>query len=126
MFSITTPFPGTRLWDELVKKNPDLEFDQRFARAYYYNDYTEEIIPFFNVSEVPDEKLARMAIIAEESFELGKHRRRYIKYFGKRLGTAVWRLSRVWFIQMIGRGLLNLGLFAGFRKLGEEQLRPWA
>ena len=54
MFSIATPFPGTKLWNELVAKNPGMEFNSDFTKSYYYNNYTAEIAPFMNVSEVGD------------------------------------------------------------------------
>ncbi|MGC8787767.1 MAG: B12-binding domain-containing radical SAM protein, partial [Anaerolineae bacterium] len=59
MFSLTTPFPGTRLWDELVKKKPETEYNQDFTRAYYYTDPDEELVPFLNVSEVSDAVLSQ-------------------------------------------------------------------
>jgi len=126
MFSITTPFPGTRLWEELVKKNPGTEYGQKFAQAYYYNDYTEEIAPFLNVSQVSDEKLGRMTITARKNFQEGKRRRKYKQFFGERLGTLLWRLSLYKGIRALGRRILDLGVLPGFRKLEGRRTESWS
>jgi hypothetical protein len=126
MFSLTTPFPGTRLWDELVARYPEIEFDQDFSRAYYYNNYSEEIAPFLNVSEVADEVLSRMAVRAKRAFAEGKRKRKYVRAFGKVLGTILWRISRVSQLRTMGRALLNARPLRGLGRFREERSREWA
>jgi len=126
MFSITTPFPGTRLWEELVKKHPETRFSADFTRAYYYNAYTEEIAPFLNVSEVSDSRLGRLAIAARQRFDESRQRRRYLRAFGPRLGAAAWAISRVGPVRALGRALMKRGLFKKFASLRKERKRSWA
>jgi len=125
MFSITTPFPGTRLWDELVKKHPETKYSADFTRAYYYNAYTEEIAPFMNVSEVSDTQLGTLALIARQRFEESKRRRRYLRAFGPRLGAAAWAISRVAPVRAVGRALAKRGLFKRFASSQKDGKRAW-
>jgi len=126
MFSLTTPFPGTRLWAELVARHPEMEFNQDFSRAYYYNNYEEEIEPFLNVSEVPDEVLSHMAVQAKRAFAEGKRKRKYVRAFGKPLGTALWWMSRVRPVRVVGRMLLDSRLLGGLGRFRRERTREWA
>lgn len=125
MFSITTPFPGTRLWDELVKRRPETRYNADFTRAYYYNAYTEEIAPFLNVSEVSDSRLGKLALVARRRFEESRQRRRYLKAFGPRLGAVAWAISRVTPIRALARSLVRLGLFKRFASLRKEGKHAW-
>jgi len=125
MFSITTPFPGTRLWDELVRKHPGTEFTPDFTRAYYYDCYTEEIPPFLNVSEVSDRLLARLAVEAKEHFAEAKRRRRYHRFFGPRWGEVMWRISCLPGVRAVGRKLIETGVLKGWKGLREERKKPW-
>ncbi len=115
MFSIATPFPGTKLWEELIAKRPELKYNADFTQAYYYNSYTSEIAPFMNVSEVPDHELSKYAILARQRFLEAKAHRMYRKAFGPTLGEVFWRLSRNEAVRAVGRGLMHLGLFRKFR-----------
>jgi radical SAM superfamily enzyme YgiQ (UPF0313 family) len=134
MFSLTTPFPGTRLWDELVAKHPEVEFNQDFSRAFYYLNYDEMVKPFFNVSEVSDERLAQLALEARRRFWEAKRRRKYLRALGPVVGRVVYELSRLRPIRLIGRGLLRIGplrRILGRNQLGdhalkEEYLRTWS
>lgn len=125
MFSITTPFPGTRLWDELVKRRPETRYNADFTRAYYYNAYTEEIAPFLNVSEVSDSRLGKLALVARRRFEESRQRRRYLKAFGPRLGAVAWAISRVKPVRAVGRWLVRLGLFKRFASLRKGGKHAW-
>lgn len=126
MFSITTPFPGTRLWDELVRKHPETEFNQNFSRAYYYTNYEEEVAPFLNVSEVPDATLGHMVRVAHARFQEAKRRRVYRRAFGHPWGDMLWRLSRLPGVRAIGRRLLGLPFFKKFRQLRRGRAKTWA
>lgn len=127
MFSIATPFPGTRLWEELVARNPGTVYNADFTKTYYYNSYTAEIAPFMNVSEVDDEELSGMALFARQRFQEAKEQRKFIKYFGPVWGKRVWRLSKVKPVKVVARAVLNAGLFSDFRRLQpREGARSWA
>lgn len=116
MFSITTPFPGTRLWDELVKKNPETVYNQDFTKAYYYNNYTAEIAPFMNVSEVEDGILAGMAIRARQTFQVARRRRQILKTFGPTWGRIALMVMDNRLLKALGRGLWRSPLLAGLRR----------
>jgi radical SAM superfamily enzyme YgiQ (UPF0313 family) len=117
MFSLTTPFPGTRLWDELVKKRPETEYNQDFTRAYYYTNPDEEVLPFLNVSEVPDAILGQWMRKAHVALAEARAKRLYRRAFGPWLGAMLWRVSRLEPLRMIGRRLMRLGLFKRFASL---------
>ena len=95
MFSLTTPFPGTRLWDELVARQPDAEFNSDFTQAFYYCNYDSLIKPFFNLSQVSDERLGELGREAPRRFQESKRRRKYLRALGPTLGGAVYALSNV-------------------------------
>jgi len=123
MFSLTTPFPGTRLWDELVARRPETAWNQDFSKAFYYNSYTEEIAPFLNVSQVSDERLSRLAQRARARFDESKRRRKYERRLGKVLGGALWRASRLRPLRAAGRWLLDRPAI-GRRIALREEHRP--
>ncbi len=127
MFSIATPFPGTRLWDELVQKHPDTVYNADFTRAYYYNSYTAEIAPFMNVSDVDDERLSELAIEARRRFLESKTHRLYRQSFGDTWGEVLWKVSRNDSIRKIGRALERMGLFGRFHELKRSgEAKQWA
>ena len=117
MFSLTTPFPGTRLWDDLVARRPEIQFNQDFSQAYYYARYEDAIKPFLNVSEVSDERLSRLAIEARDAFQEAKRRRKYLRLFGPLLGGLFFKLSTIPFIRKLGHEILSSRLFENMRRL---------
>ncbi len=126
MFSIATPMPGTELWDELLRKNPDTVYNADFTKSYYYNSYTSEIAPFMNVSDVGDDKLSKMAILANRRFLDSKEKRKYVRYFGPQWGERLYRVAQIPPINRVGRTILNLGLFPQFRRLQpKEEVEAW-
>jgi len=125
MFSLTTPFPGTRLWDELVRKRPETTYSLDFSRAYYYANAGEEVIPFLNVSEVSDVSLARWMSRAHQALEQGRARELYDSAFGPTLGRVLWGLASVAPIRAVGRWLIRLGLFKRFAGLRARMARAW-
>jgi anaerobic magnesium-protoporphyrin IX monomethyl ester cyclase len=122
MFSLTTPFPGTRLWEELVARRPETEFDQDFSKAFYYNSYTEEIAPFMNISEVADSRLSELAHQARARFDETKRKRKYEARLGRRFGLAMWRLSQVRTVRSMGRWLLDQPAVARVIRLREDRI----
>lgn len=126
MFSLTTPFPGTRLWDELRQKHPGMEFNADFSRAYYYNSYTAEIAPFLNVSEVSDARLAQLAREAKARFWESKRKHKYIRFLGRPLGTLAWQLSRIPLVRALGRWAVDSGLSRAGEKLRQGSASSWS
>jgi radical SAM superfamily enzyme YgiQ (UPF0313 family) len=126
MFSIATPMPGTELWEELLRKNPDTVYSMDFTKSYYYNSYTSEIAPFMNVSNVSDDKLSKMAIKARKRFLESKEKRKYVRYFGPEWGERLYKVAQVEPIHSVGRSVLNLGLFPRFRQLQPKvEVEAW-
>jgi anaerobic magnesium-protoporphyrin IX monomethyl ester cyclase len=125
MFSIATPFPGTRLWDQLVRKQPQTAYDADFTRAYYYNSYTAEIAPFLNVSDVSDQRLSTLAIEARRRVQQAKKRRTLQKKLGPRLGALAWRVTRPEPVRKIGRRLLALPGMARLRSTLLGSNKQW-
>lgn len=126
MFSIATPMPGTELWEELLRKNPDTVYSMDFTKSYYYNSYTSEIAPFMNVSEVSDDKLSKMAIRARKRFLDSKEKRKYVRTFGPEWGERIYKVAQIEPIHTIGRSVLNMGLFPRFRQLQpKRELEAW-
>ena len=126
MFSLTTPFPGTRLWDELVKKRPGTEYDQDFTRAYYYGNPDEDLAPFLNVSEVSDAVLTKWMHKAHRDLTESKARGVYLRAFGQSLGSVLWRVSRFKPLRAVARRLINLGLFEQFARLRAGAAKTWS
>ena len=109
MFSVTTPFPGTRLWQELSRRRPQVEFDQNFARAYYFNVNSDNVGVFLNVSEISDKKLLDLARLAVKTISDQQIKRRYKSTFGALLGPVFWQLARIGVFRAIGKRLPILG-----------------
>lgn len=126
MFSIATPFPGTRMWEELVRKRPDTVYDADFTKAYYYNSYTAEIAPFLNVSDLSDDRLSRLAIEARRRVQQAKKKRALQKRLGARLGGAVWSVTRPEPVRALGRTLLRLPGMARARRTLLGSNKQWA
>ncbi len=127
MFSIATPFPGTRLWDELVRRNPETQYNADFTKSYYYNSYTAEIAPFMNVSAIADDRLSGLAIEARRRFDESKRRRMYVTSFGDTLGPLLWEASRVKPLRKMGNALISAGLLGSFRQTRERAgANSWA
>jgi radical SAM superfamily enzyme YgiQ (UPF0313 family) len=126
MFSLTTPFPGTGLWDELCEIHPGTVFNADFTKAFYYNSYEEEIDPFMNLSQVPDRRLSELAAEAHLRFWESKRRKKYERRFGASLGTWIYRASSIPALRALGRKVLDSvapGAGSRFRR-GDEP--TWA
>ncbi|MBM4429214.1 MAG: radical SAM protein [Chloroflexi bacterium] len=126
MFSLTTPFPGTRLWDELVAKRPETEYNPDFSRAYYYGDLDGEVEPFLNVSEVSDATLSRWMGKARRTLAQSRSRDIYLRSFGPWLGPVLWRISRFEPVRALARPLLRWGWFKRFAGLRAERVSTWS
>ncbi|HID33047.1 MAG TPA: radical SAM protein [Anaerolineae bacterium] len=120
MFSIATPFPGTQLWNELLRRHPDLAYNADFTKSYYYNSYQSSIAPFMNVSDVPDEVLSQKAIEARQRFIEAKKRRIYRESFGPTAGDLLWNIAQITPVRKVGSALTHAGLFRKFQRTKGE------
>lgn len=94
MFSLATPFPGTRLWEELVAKEgrPD---PKDFHRAFYFDDGAGRVQVFFNLSQVASPDLEAFVNRAQKYFKYRKDSADFKRRYGSLLGPAAhwaWRL----------------------------------
>jgi hypothetical protein len=110
----------------LVKRHPETEYNQDFARAYYYSNSDEEVVPFLNVSEVPNEILGEWMRKAHEALAAAKAQKLYDHAFGSRLGPLLWRLARVPPLRACARRLVKLGLFKRFASLRTREIKVWS
>jgi radical SAM superfamily enzyme YgiQ (UPF0313 family) len=94
MFSITTPFPGTDMWDA-VPDSEKIYLAELFDRAYYYTS-REDIPLMYNMSKESDKKLLEMLRLAEE-MQLMKHLER--KY-GKLIGHLAFGLLKFYLLNL--------------------------
>ena len=125
MFSLTTPFPGTRLWQTLFESRPDIEFDEAFVRAYYFGLNGDETKPFLNVSSMSDRKLMAAALAAPKRFEEHRKKQRYMALCGKRIGLLLWCLSRIGPLRVIGRMLRKWPRFKRLSGGSSDMARLW-
>jgi len=93
MFSLTTPFPGTKLWTEIQDRFEGMDRRDLFKRASYYYGSREVAEPMFNLTELPSERLIELVDAAYETFYVKNTRRRQLEYqFGKVFGRVLWML----------------------------------
>ena len=126
MFSLTTPFPGTRLWEDLCAKHPGTEYNADFTHAYYYSSYSEELEPFMNLSDVSDSRLAQLVREANDRFWESKRKHKYVRALGRPWGTWAWQLSRIPAVRAIGRRLLDLGVGPAGKRFRQENAPSWS
>jgi len=124
MFSLTTPFPGTRLWHELVNRRPQV-LEEDLSGAYYYNLNGKEMLPFVNVSKVPDERLASLCHEAVEKFRQRQEKAWYRDSFGP-CGGFIWSLLRVRGLPRLARRLNRWGMIPPLPTEQEFLARRWA
>jgi radical SAM superfamily enzyme YgiQ (UPF0313 family) len=125
MFSLTTPFPGTRLWQDLAARNPQI-LQQDLSRAYYYNMNGKELLPFMNVSGVPDGRLTKLCREAARSFRCRQEQLWYQDRLGQRWGGILWRVLRVPGLSRVARALNRLGLLPPLPNERQFLVRRWA
>ena len=126
MFSLTTPFPGTRLWEELCQRHPGTQYNADFSRAYYYSSYTEEIEPFMNLSQVSDKRLSQLIKEAHARFWESKRQHKYVRVLGPTAGTLLWRLSRIPAVRALGRRVIDAGWHRKGQKLRQGGANSWS
>ena len=100
MFSVTTPFPGTALWNKIVQQHKGLKFEKRFVHAYYYIDSMGKFVPFLNVSNMSTDKLIHVTQIARKVAYDIKYNKKYQKRF-KKWGTLILKIRKLPIIKTI-------------------------
>ena len=95
MFSLTTPLPGTELWERIRDDVPGLNDPAAFADAFYFaGEGRERTGPLFNFSHVSDEDLVAFTRAAPGVFWKRSVRRQELQArFGRIVGWMMWRAS---------------------------------
>jgi len=95
MFSLTTPLPGTQLWEQIRNDVPSLNDPEAFSDAFYFaGEGQERLRPLFNFSKVSDEELVSFTKAAPAVFwKRSVRRREFQARFGRCVGWLVWRAS---------------------------------
>lgn len=104
MFGITTPFPGTELWNS-IDKNKISSLSNAF---YCINNHEGDIDIFYNLSDATDDDVISAMKRANDMREDIK-----IKFFcnsilGKKIGSFTWRLSKVPPMRYIRKKLIKI------------------
>ena len=133
MFSLTTPFPGTRLWDELIAQRPEIARNRDFAGAYYYSGSANSdarpnergATPFMNLSQVSDSRLVELVADAQARFGEAVRERKYIREMGPLLGGALFAVSRNPGLRRIAHSLLRSWPLRQISRLGQFADYDW-
>ncbi len=116
MFSLTTPFPGTGLWNDIKHRFDGIPRKDLFRRASYYYGTRTVSEPMFNLSLLPTKRLIELMDEAEYAFRTRGHRARMIE---AELATPVKR----WFFRLIQhKWVKRLGV-GPLRNCGKNWLR---
>lgn len=102
MFSITTPFPGTELWNSIDKSKIESLSD-----AFYHSCNSDEIKIFYNVSDSSNEDIMNMVRESRKITDKAGGKLFCKRRFGKTMGSLVWQMSRISPIKKVGKMLLR-------------------
>ncbi len=105
MFSITTPFPGTQLWETI-----DKEKIGSLSEAFYFSCNSDKVTIFYNLSDATNTEIIEKSKEAGRITEELEIKKFCEKNFGKKIGYLAWELSRVPVFKKIGKNILgNIG-----------------
>jgi anaerobic magnesium-protoporphyrin IX monomethyl ester cyclase len=106
MFSITTPFPGTELWDKIDKSKIGPLSD-----ACYFIDNSDkdsDFHIFYNLSDVKNEDIIRTMKEAQKISENIRMMTSCRESFGRELGYFAWQISRISILGKCGKTIMRL------------------
>ncbi|MEW5766879.1 MAG: radical SAM protein [bacterium] len=105
MFSLTTPLPGTELWEMARKKEGGLSEREAFSQAFYFTAGQADLKPLSNLSGgLSDEELVRFAQQAPGIFwKRCLRKREFRERFGYYLGSLVYGVSLLSRLRAKGR-----------------------
>lgn len=111
MFSLTTPFPGTGLWNDIKDRFAGIPRKDLFRRASYYYGTRNVSEPMFNLSQLPTKRLIELVNEAEYAFRTrGWRARRIEEQLGSGLDRWFFRLTQKKWVKRLGVGpFKNLG-----------------
>ncbi|MSR74613.1 MAG: radical SAM protein [Planctomycetes bacterium] len=115
MFSLTTPFPGTGLWNDIKDRFDGIPRKELFRRASYYYGTRTVSEPMFNLSQLPTKRLIELVEIAEYEFRTRGHRARSIE---AELDSPV----KQWFFKFTQRKWVKRLGVGPFKNMGKKWL----
>lgn len=116
MFSLTTPFPGTAMWNDIKDRFEGIPRKELFKRASYYYGTKNVSEPMFNLSQLSMERLIELVNDAEYAFRTrGFQARQIEKSLTSGLDRFIFRLTQKKWVKRLGVG--------PFRNLGKKWLK---
>lgn len=104
MFGITTPFPGTELWNNIDKSKISSLSDA----FYCINDHEGDINIFYNLSDATDDDVISAMKRANDMREDIKIKSFCNRLFGKRIGSFTWQLSKIPLVRYTCKKLIKI------------------
>lgn len=102
MFSITTPFPGTELWNSIDKSKITSLSD-----AFYHSCNSDDVNIFYNVSSSSDEDVMKMVKKSSKITDITGAKIFCERKFGKTVGNFAWQMSKISPVKKIGKMLIK-------------------
>lgn len=103
MFSITTPFPGTELWEKIDKSKIGSLSD-----AFYFLDSNDsDFHIFYNLSDVTNDDIIRMMKNAQKISDEIRTKTICEGMFGKKMGYLAWQVAKIPVLRKVGKILMN-------------------
>lgn len=104
MFSITTPFPGTELWEKIDKSKIGSLSD-----AFYYLDHKDsDFHIFYNLSDVSNDDIINMMKKANKISDGIRTKIICDRMFGNKIGFLAWQFSKIPVFKKIGKNVLKI------------------
>ena len=102
MFSITTPFPGTELWNSIDKSKI-----VSLSDAFYRSLNSDDINIFYNVSDASNTDIMMMAKESCKITDAIGAKLFCERKFGKTIGLFAWKMSKIPTIKKVGKTLMK-------------------
>ncbi len=116
MFSLTTPFPGTAMWNDIKDRFEGIPRKELFKRASYYYGTKTVSEPMFNLSQLSMSRLIELVNEAEYGFRTrGWHAKQLEGKLESPLDRLFFRLTQKKWVKRLGVG--------PFRDFGKKWLR---
>jgi radical SAM superfamily enzyme YgiQ (UPF0313 family) len=111
MFSLTTPFPGTAMWNDIKDRFDGIPRKELFKRASYYYGTRNISEPMFNMSQLPMNRLIELIEEAEYAFRTRGFMAKQIESsLSNPLDRLIFRMTQKRWVKRLGVGpLKNLG-----------------
>ena len=108
MFSLTTPFPGTAMWNDIQDRFADIPRKELFKRASYYYGTRNVSEPMFNMSQLPMSRLIELVDEAEFAFRTRGWKARQIERdLPSAVDRFIFRMTQKRWVKRLGVGPLK-------------------